>query len=457
MEKVYSDVVVIGGGPAGSICSVVAKMNNPDKEVTNIREFEHQMVPCAIPYVFSDVLGSTEKNLISCAMADEIGMKTKVGKVTKVDIDQKRLYLNDTEITFDKLVFATGSVPFVHPGLEHCLKLQGVFTVPKNVAYIDKVRSYLEDKQKVVVVGTGFIGVEMAMELCESGKDVSIVSGAKHILKGSFDEDIASEAQKIMTNTGVKFVGEDRVAEVYDKNGDGVVNGVRLKSGRELDAEVVILATGYKPNMELYENLDLQRSHYGGLWVDEYMRTSNPDIFAVGDCAMKREFITKKHSKTMLASTASAEGRVAGTSLYGISNLKSFSGTIAVFSTMVANTAFSSAGVTEMAARAGNADVVTATFTGSNRHPATMPDAQEQTVKLVAMRNSGQIVGGQIIGGKETGEMINMIGMMIENGMTIYQAMTMQVSTQPQLTAAPPAYPVVMAANMIAAKIAHGM
>ena len=219
---------------------------------------------------------------------------------------------------------------------------------------------------------------------------------------------------------------------------------------------MVVLATGYKANTELAEQAHLKFGHYGGVWVDEYMRTENHDIFAVGDCAMRRHFITKEQSKIMLASTSSAEGRVAGSSLYGIKYLKHFSGTIAIFSTVVGDVAFSSAGITSEEAKAGDADVVVGAFEGSNRHPATMPGTQKQYVKLIAMRNGGQIVGGQIVGGKETGEMINIVGLMIESEMTVYQIMTMQVSTQPKLTASPPMYPLVVAATMMAQEISKG-
>jgi pyruvate/2-oxoglutarate dehydrogenase complex dihydrolipoamide dehydrogenase (E3) component len=183
------------------------------------------------------------------------------------------------------------------------------------------------------------------------------------------------------------------------------------------------------------------------------MRTKNQDIFAVGDCSARRAFITKVPSKVMLASTSSAEGRVAGSSLYGLKYLKGFSGTIAIFSTMVGKTAFSSAGITEEEARASGTDIVVGTFSGMNRHPATIPDAQEQFVKIVATRHGGQIIGGQIIGGHETGEMINIIGSMIESGDSLYKAMFMQVATQPMLTAAPTSYPIVMAAIMATKEI----
>ena len=454
MKKTECDVLIIGGGPAGSVCAMTAKMNFPDKEVVVVREFEHQMVPCAIPYVFSETLGSTDKNLVSCGPARQFGIKTIVGRVESIDTEEKTAQMSDSEIHFDKLVLATGSKPFVHPTLEHSLKLEGVFTVPKNVAYIDRMQAYIQDRKKIVVVGTGFIGIEMAMEFAESGKEVTVVGGSRHILKNSFDPEISIKAEEIMLEAGVSYVDEGRVTRIIDKNGS--VSGVELKRGTILDAEVVVLATGYKANTELAEKAHMKFGHYGGIWVDEYMRTENHDIFAIGDCAMRRHFITKEQSKVMLASTSSAEGRIAGSSLYGIKYLKHFSGTIAIFSTVVGNVAFSSAGITSTEAKEGNADVVTAAFEGSNRHPASMPGARKQYVKLIAMRNGGQIVGGQIVGGKETGEMINMIGLMIESEMTIYQVMTMQVSTQPKLTASPPMYPIVVAATMLAQAISKG-
>jgi len=150
----------------------------------------------------------------------------------------------------------------------------------------------------------------------------------------------------------------------------------------------------------------------------------------------------------MLASTSAAEGRVAGSALYGLEYIKGFSGTIAIFSTMVGNTAFSSAGVTEDKATDAGMDIVVGTFSGMNRHPATIPGAQKQFVKLIATRH-----GGQIIGGNETGEMINIVGLMIESGLSVYKVMSMQVATQPMLTAAPTNYPIVMAAIMAMKKI----
>ena len=453
MEKITCDVLIIGGGPAGGVCAVTAKMNYPEKKVLVVREMEVQMVPCAIPYVFGTTLGSSERNVASCSKADEMGIETIVAKVEEVNIESKTASTSLHEIHFEKLVFATGSVPFVHASLQPALSFDGVFTVPKNKQLIDKAKAYIDQVDDVIVVGTGFIGIEMAMELKESGKHVTVIGGSKHILKGAFDPEVAMQAEEILLAHDITFIREDRVSGLLDDNGNKVVSGVKLKSGKVVSAQAVILATGYKPNTQLAQEAGLFLGHYGGIWVDEYMRTANTDIFAVGDCSARRGFITKVPSKVMLASTSAAEGRVAGSSLFRLKYIKGFSGTIAIFSTMVGKTAFSSAGITEEEAHKAGGDIIVGSFSGMNRHPAAIPGAQKQFVKLVAIRNGGQIIGGQVVGGNETGEMINIIGLMIESNMTIYQVMSMQVATQPMLTAAPTNYPIVMAATMIAHQI----
>jgi len=455
MQKINCDILIIGGGPAGGVSAVTAKMNYVDKEVLVVREFEKQLVPCAIPYIFGETLGCSEKDVASCGAAVDMGISTLLGVVKDIDLKGKIAFTGNEAISFDKLIFATGSKPFVHDSLRHSLALDGVFTVAKNKELIDKSKAYIEDKTNIVVVGTGFIGIEMAMELSSSGKKVTVVGGSKHILKGAFDSEIAAEAEEILLDSGVTFIGSDRVTEIIDKNADNIVNAVKLKSGKIIDTEVVILATGYKPNTELAQKVGVSLGHYGGIWVDEYMRTENHDVFAVGDCSARRAFITKVPSKVMLASTSAAEGRVAGSALYGLEYIRGFSGTIAIFSTMIGKTAFSSAGVTQDEAKDAGMDVVVGTFSGMNRHPATIPGAQRQFVKLVATRHGGQIIGGQIVGGNETGEMINIIGLMIESGQSVYNVMSMQVATQPMLTAAPTSYPIVMAAIMAMKKIEH--
>jgi len=449
MQKESCDILIIGGGPSGGVCASTAKMNNPEKKIVVIREYEEQLVPCSIPYVFGNTLGSVQNGLAPCGLPANMDIESKVGIVRDIDIKNKIAYYNDIEISFDKLVFATGSIPFVHESLQHSLDLEGVFTIPKNVDLIKKLKNYADTKENIIIVGSGFIGIEIAMEFAGAGKNVTVVGGSEFILNRAFDSDIAQVAQKIVTDAGVTYIGSDRVVEIIDKNSDNIVNGVKLKSGRVVDADVVILATGYKPNTELADRAGISLGRYGGIWVDDYMRTENLNIFAVGDCTARRGFISKAPSKVMLASTSSAEARVAGSSIYGIKYLKGMSGTISIFSTKIGDTVFASAGVTvDKAEVKTNTTMIIGSFKGINRHPAKMPGMREQYVKLIVSRYSGQIVGGQVIGGDEAGEIVNLIGNIIESGKSVYSVMSMQVATQPMLTGAPTNYPLIMAAMM---------
>ena len=445
MQEIECDILIIGAGPAGMVAAMTASENYKTKSIVVVREFEQMQVPCGIPYVFGKVLGDVEKNAMPCG-GDIANIRKVIDTIEQVDIERKRVTGKEHEFRFDKLIFATGSIPFAHDNFVDALELENVFTIEKNYGGVKKLQDYLahSGNDRVVVIGTGFIGVELAEQLKSSGKDVTIVGG-RHILANSFDEDMAIMAEEILTNKGVKLALGQHASEVLER--DNRATAIKLQDGTTIDADVIILATGYKPNTALAKDAGLKLARYGGIWVDEYMRTKNKDIFAVGDCSGRRDFITRDPSKVMLASTSAAEARVAGSSLYSLKNLKGFNGTIAIFSTMIGESAFASAGVTEQRAKAENLEHVTGYFQGFNRHPGTIPDASKQSVKLIAMKNSGKIIGGQVVGSKEAGEIINIIGLAIEAGLTIHNIISLQVATQPLLTAAPTTYPIVKAAQ----------
>lgn len=446
MQQIDTDVLIIGGGPAAMVAASTAREEYPAKSIMMVKKEEVGMVPCGIPYVFGTTLGSSDKNAMACGGPLSESIDILVDEVTAVDIDGKCVTTNERRIFFDKLVFATGSVPFVHRSFEGAVSLENVFVLSKEKARIDALKAYLEGCRRVIVVGTGFIGVEMATELRSDGKEVTIVGG-RHILAGSFDSDMAVEAETIMRGMGIEMALGQHAQQVTEA--EAKASGVMLCDGSVIEGDVIILATGYRPNTELAASAGLKLARYGGIWVDEYMRTRNKDIFAVGDCCGRRDFITRDPSKVMLASTSAAEARVAGCSLFGLRHLKGFNGTIAIFSTMIGDRAFACAGVTEARAQEEQIDCVTGTFTGMNRHPGTIPGASKQSVKLIALRSSGQIIGGQVVGDREAGEIINIIGLAIEAELTAHQLMSLQIATQPLLTPAPTTYPIIKAAQQI--------
>ena len=210
---------------------------------------------------------------------------------------------------------------------------------------------------------------------------------------------------------------------------------------------------GYRPATAIAEKAGMRINEMGFIKVDEYMRTDNPDIFAVGDCAEKRDFVTGKPRLIMLASTACREARIAGMNLYRLSTLKTSGGTIAVFSTAIGKTAFGAAGLTESMARREGFEIVTDTFEGVDKHPGTLPGAHKEIVKLIVAKESGVVLGGEVVAGSGTGELTNLIGLAVQHRMTVNSILTAQIGTHPLLTAAPTAYPLIKAAELVVEKI----
>ncbi|EJF06282.1 pyruvate/2-oxoglutarate dehydrogenase complex, dihydrolipoamide dehydrogenase component [Thiovulum sp. ES] len=446
------DILIIGGGPAGIITASSAKQKYPNKSILMIRNNKEVLVPCAIPYIFGSKLDSTQKDVVPDKMIVKDGIELLLETVTDVDIDKKVAKLgNGDEVHFEKVVFATGSTPKLPP-LEN-FDADGVFIVPKRREAIDKLKTHVDtsSSDNIVVVGSGFIGVEMAQELSESGKKVHLIGSSNVPLKPAFDTEFSQKIEEKLVDMGINVINSTRVTELITE--ENIVTSVKLSNGDLIDTNTVIFAIGYSPNSDLARKSGLRIGIRGGIWTDEYMRTDFDGVFAVGDCVEKKNFLTRDLSPVMLASTATAEARVAGASLYNINYIKGFNGTIGTFSTVIDRTVFSSVGLTEREAKAEPFDYVVGEFTGIDKHPGTLPGTEKQSVKLIVMRRDGVLVGGQITGGQSSGEMINLIALMIENRMSIYSILNLQLATHPLLTSGPTSYTIIKAVEEINRKI----
>lgn len=443
------DVLVIGSSAAGLVAATTARNANPDKSITVLRKEEKTLVPCGIPYIF-DSIQTTENNLMpSGKMFEQAGIDLVISEVVSIDRKEKSCSLKNGErIGYTKLVLATGSNPTMPSWLKGT-RLENVFTVPKDKVYLDAMQEKLKGQKRVIVIGAGFIGVELSDELKKSGKEVTLVEKLPHILALAFDEDIAVRIEALLTGRGVVLKTGIGAQEIV---GDTKVNGVLLDNGETLQADAVVLSIGYRPESRLASEAGLSVSAGGFIPVDEYMRTEDPDIFAVGDCAEKHDFFTRKPNPVMLASTACAEARTAGINLFKLSAVKTFSGTISIFATAIGDTAFGVAGLTELRAREEGFEIVTGTFEGMDKHPGTLPGTQKQLIKLIFARESGIILGGEVIGGLSAGEITNTIGFIIQNRMSINAILTSQIGTHPLLTASPAGYPLMKAAGIAARK-----
>lgn len=446
---IKTDVLVIGGSAAGLVTALTGKSHYPEKEFLMIRKEQTVVVPCGIPYIFGS-LESSDQNVIPNTKLENVGVNLMIGEVVRIDPEKKSCQLEDErQVGYEKLVLAIGSQPVV-PGWLKGAHLDNVYTVPKNKAYLDRLIENLSNQHRIVIVGGGFIGVELGDELNKTGKDVTIVELLPHVLEAVFDPEMAEKAEEVLVSRGVKV---EAGAGVKELKGNSRVTHAVLQNGKELEADAVILSMGYRPNTKLAEEAGIETNPLGFIRVDQYMRTQTPDVFAVGDCAEKRDFVTNKVIGTMLASTACAEARITGMNLYQLEAVRTFTGTISNFATALGEHAFGVAGVTEQTAREEGFEIVTAEFEGVDHHPGKLPGTHKQGVKLVIARDSGIILGGSVYGGSTVGEMVNVIGLAIQNQMTVSSLLTTQVGTHPLLTAPPTAYPLIKAAEQVIKKI----
>jgi len=445
-----TDVLVIGGSAAGMVAAITGKSSWPKKNFILVKKQKEMMVPCGIPYIFG-TLDCSDQNLMPVdAMLGKAGIESIVDEVVKINKEIKTVDLVSGEtIQYEKLVLATGSIPLKPKWLVGGEK-ENVFVIPKDKIYLDEMKNKLALCKKVVVIGAGFIGVEFSDELIKQEHEVTLVEKLPDILSLAFDVELSKKIVEILAVRGVKIITGNGIKEIL---GEKKVESVKLENGEIIESDAVILSVGYKPNVELARKSEIYVDESGFIAVDEYMRTHVKDIFAVGDCAQKRDFVTRARVSTMLASTACAEARIAGMNLFNLNVVKTFSGTIAIYSTAIGNTGFGTAGVTEARAKAEGIVSITGTFEGIDRHPGNLPDAHKQLIKLIAARQSGVIIGGEVIGGLSTGELTNVIGLVIQNRMSVNSLLTCQIGTHPCLTASPAGYPLIKAAEIIAGKM----
>ncbi|MDP8236894.1 MAG: FAD-dependent oxidoreductase [Candidatus Erginobacter occultus] len=437
-----TQILIIGGGPAGTVCALTARKYYPDREITVVRDIENGVVPCGIPYMISSLRDPAD-NASSPKPLTANGIETAVERAVVIDRAGKTVRMESGEVYgYEKLVLAVGSSPIVPPlpGVD----LPGIYPVKKELGYLLRMVEDLKERKNILVVGGGFIGIEFADELSRlPGCRVSLVEILPRLLANSFDPEFADLAGEKLKENGVEVLTGTRVTGFSGK--DRVEKAI-LASGEEREVDAVVLGLGARPNVNLAAAAGLVLKGQQGIWVDEYLRTVDPNIFAIGDCATKRDFYTRKGIAVMLASTATAEARVAGANLFQLKVIRENKGTIAIYSTYVDGLVLGSAGLTEDSARKEAFEIAVGNAEATDRHPASMPTASKVKVKLIFSRGSEILLGGQAAGGISTGELINIIGMAIQKRDSRSELETLQMATHPWLTPPPTKYPLIAAA-----------
>lgn len=445
------DVIIIGAGPAGIVTGVTVKKQYPDKTVLILKEEEKGLIPCGIPYIFYD-LNSVDKNIMGLKPFIELGGEVTTEKVVDIDKEKKLVKTEQgLELAYQKLILATGSVPFVPkfiPGYD----LKNIFYIKKSYNYINSLFEELKNKKNIIIVGGGFIGAEVAEQLSKfKDKNVTIIEKEELCFSKAFSSELSKIATEQLKKTDVNVLTSTSVKEFIGEN--GTVTKVKLDTGKKLKTDAVILSIGYVPNTTLAEKAGLNLNEYKAIIVDNFGHTLAKHIYAVGDCSETIGFLTGRKDNIMLASTATSKARILGYNLFGIRIRNSFSGTIAVFSTEINGLSMASAGVNDKDVSLINLKIISAKFTGVDRHPGSLPGTSPLTVKLYVSPSDGSILGGEVWGGKSSGDIINIIALAIQEQLTVFKVLSYQIGTHPLLTSAPTMPGFIKAAEIALSKI----
>ncbi|WP_315110232.1 FAD-dependent oxidoreductase [Clostridium intestinale] len=411
-------VAVIGCTHAGTAAIVNTAKKHPDAEITVYERNDNiSFLSCGIALYVGGVVKDPQGLFYSSPEAlAELGVKTKMSHdVLDIDVDNKILKVKDLtsgeefEDNFDKLIITTGSWPIV-PNIEG-IDLDNIL-LSKNYAHSNTIIEKAKSANRIVVVGAGYIGVELVEAFEMNGKEVTLIDGMDRVLSKYLDKEFTDTAEDEFKNHGIKLALGETVSKFEGK--DGKVTKVVTDKG-EYDADLVILCIGFRPSTALFKDkLDMLPN--GAIIVDEYMRTSKEGIFAAGDCASIIYNPTGKREYIPLATNAVRMGTLIGRNL--VEPTTKYMGTQGTSGIKIYDYNIASTGLTEASAKAAGLKVKTVSAT-DNYRPEFMPTFDSATVKVVYDEESEVILGAQIISKTDLTQLMNTMSVVIQNKMTI--------------------------------------
>ncbi len=425
----YYDLLVIGGGPGGMSAARFARSRDREMSIGMIRKQEQSVVPCSQPYAidgticFDDFLKSDEEYVGSASIELHVGEATAIDPVAhRVSVSG----LGTEEVGYNTLLACPGAEPIVPP-VENA-DMPGTFVV-KDAPDIKAIIDAAEEAETAVVVGGGYIGLEMSVVLSNAGLDVHVVEMLPVCLGTVCSEPIARHASQELRDNGVTLHAGQAAEAVL---GDDRVEAVRV-GGRALEAEMVIWAVGVRANTKLFEDAGARVGEMGVV-VDDRMRTSLPDVYAVGDCIQHRNFITGAPDRGPLATNAVVQGKCAAINITG--GFRTFPGFINASLTRLWENAYGATGLNVERAAAAGIKTVVGEVEAYTREPI-FPGAGRIVLIEVFDARTHRLIGAECYGREGVAERIDMLTLAIQHGLTMEDLATMQFTGHPPQTDVP--------------------
>lgn len=440
-------VVVIGGGAAGASAAARARRLDPNAEVILIeRGSMITHAPCGMPYAIGGIVKSHEELQTYTPEEFEKERNIKVlirTEVVDIDADKKTVTVRrggaQETIIWDKLVIATGAKPLV-PRITG-VELKGILTM-RHPDDVPTIKGHLEKAKTVAVVGGGYIGVEMAEVLLELGKKVLLFEQFDQVLPGALDADVAALVAEEMRAKGVELHLGEKVVEF---RGAEHVNKVVTEKG-EYQVDEVVLAVGVRPDVDLAVRAGAKLGETGAVYVNEYMETTVPDVYAAGDVAEKVHRVTGRRVWIPLAPTANKEGQVAGGNAVRGRVLK-FPGVVGTAVTKFYNLYIARTGLSEKEANALGLKAQSALIKARTK-AHYMPGAETVHVKLIAEESTGRLLGGQIVGKSPVvAAYADILAVAVQSGYAVSDLFFSDIGYMPDT--APVWHPLIVAARVL--------
>ncbi len=442
-------IIIVGAHAAGLDAASAARKTDRTAEITLITtEKKTAYSRCGIPFVLGGQIPSFDDLVVfpeRFYRMMNLKLRTET-TVTSIDAKEKTVAIQDKSrnkdsLSYDSLVITTGATPFVPPIKGRDKK--GVYVV-RTLEDGEKINKAIETAKSAVIVGAGLIGLEVAVACVERGLETTIVEFLPYVLPVLLDKGMADRVQKALEENGMRIIVGKGAEEIL---GADNVTGV-LVAGEEIPADLVVVATGVRANVELAKNAGIELGEKRAIKTSMKMETNVKGIYAAGDCVESISLVTRRPTLSQLGTTAVKQAKVAGINAAG--GYATFSGTLGSWITRLFGTEIGGTGLTEFMANRAGLETVSGTITSKTRADY-FPGALPIRIKLIAEKETAKIIGAQIIGGEEVTQRINALSFVIQNEMTVREL------AKAETCYAPPVCetwePMVLAAEMVLRKL----
>ncbi|AZR74326.1 pyridine nucleotide-disulfide oxidoreductase [Anoxybacter fermentans] len=430
-------VVIVGGVAGGASAAARLRRIDENAEIILLERGEHiSFANCGLPYHIGEVITERSKLLVQTpeAMKKRFNIDVRVlNEVIAIDRENKVVKIKNHKTgetyteSYDYLILSPGANPVKPPipGIDH----PNIFTL-RNIPDMDKIKGYIDNKKpkSAIVVGGGFIGLEMAENLHHRGLNVTIVEMADQVM-APLDFEMAAIVHEHIRSKNVNLILKDGVKSFKDRSGQVQVT---LQSGKEITADLVILAIGVRPDTTLAKSCGLELGKRGGIKVNEYLQTSDPSIYAIGDAIEVEDFITKKNTLIPLAGPANKQGRIVANNIAG--RPETYKGTQGTAIAKVFDLTVASTGANEKTLKREGIKYI-ASITHSGSHAGYYPGAIPMSIKIL-FTPEGKLLGAQIVGYKGVDKRIDVLATAIRFGKTVFDLQELELAYAPPFSSA---------------------